>query len=199
MVYSDEVVRLMEDTLPDLAVLSIMLLSWADTSASVFGRKFGKYTPKLPSPPFATRKSLAGTMGAFFFGGFSAYLFYKHVVPIGGNENDLTWMGGSAFTKASWIPDGLKRFSDARWITLGKRGTGFPDTLTVNTHQQKITVPVFWKLPQPVSTIPLWQVELVCAVAASLAEGLDIYGLDDNVILPVLSGLMIWAALWILG
>jgi diacylglycerol kinase (CTP) len=32
----------------DLAVLSIIMLSICDTSASVFGRLFGKFTPKLP-------------------------------------------------------------------------------------------------------------------------------------------------------
>lgn len=60
----------------DIACVSIMILSWADTAASVFGRLFGKYTPPLPSPPFATRKSLAGTIAAATVAGLTAALFW---------------------------------------------------------------------------------------------------------------------------
>lgn len=60
----------------DIACVSIMILSWADTAASVFGRLFGKYTPPLPSPPFATRKSLAGTIAATSVAGLTSALFW---------------------------------------------------------------------------------------------------------------------------
>ena len=74
------------------------------------------------------------------------------------------------------------------------RATGFPDYIKVGKGALIST-----KLPQPKSTLPLWQVELICATAAALSEGVDVYGFDDNVTLPVIAGLLIWAALYVLG
>ncbi|ORY35878.1 hypothetical protein BCR39DRAFT_512779 [Naematelia encephala] len=55
----------------DVAVVSILTLSWSDTTASTIGRLWGKYTPPLPvhvpgikALPFAPRKSLAGFLAA---------------------------------------------------------------------------------------------------------------------------------------
>lgn len=45
----------------DVAVVSILILSWADTAASTFGRMYGRWTPKLP---WSRRKSLAGFVAA---------------------------------------------------------------------------------------------------------------------------------------
>lgn len=171
----------------DLATLSIMILSWSDTSASVIGRQFGKYTFNLPSPPFARRKSLAGTMGAFLFGGLSAYIFYTYAAPLG-TENDLSWLGQAT---PRFMPGLLERFSKTKYLGTP---TGFPDYLKIGQGARIST-----KLPRPHSTLPLWKVELISAIAASIAEGIDVYGFDDNVTLPVLSGLMIWASLYILG
>lgn len=169
-----------------------MILSWADTAASVIGRKYGRYTPKLPSPPFAKRKSLAGTMGAFFFGFLSAYLFFNYAAPFG-SENDLTWLGETSI----FMPKFAKAAIAAQKQKLQSWNgpvTHFPDYLPIGKGAIIST-----RLPQPQSTLPLWKVELICAFSAAIAEGIDIYGLDDNVIMPVLSGLMIWASLYILG
>ncbi|ODV93088.1 hypothetical protein PACTADRAFT_47391 [Pachysolen tannophilus NRRL Y-2460] len=54
----------------DIAVLSVLLLSWADTGASTFGRLYGKYTPKITK-----NKSLAGCIAAFIAGNFSLWIF----------------------------------------------------------------------------------------------------------------------------
>lgn len=169
-----------------------MILSWADTAASVIGRKYGKYTPKLPSPPFAKRKSLAGTMGAFFFGGLSAYLFFTYAAPFG-SENDLTWLGETSKLAPKFAKSAIAAQKHKLQSWKGPT-THFPDYLPIGKGAIIST-----RLPQPKSTIPLWQVELICAFSAAIAEGIDIYGLDDNVIMPVLSGLMIWASLSILG
>ncbi|KAK8850344.1 hypothetical protein IAR55_004262 [Kwoniella newhampshirensis] len=55
----------------DVAVVSILTLSWSDTTASTIGRLWGRYTKPLPSHvpgikvlPFAPRKSLAGFLAA---------------------------------------------------------------------------------------------------------------------------------------
>lgn len=60
----------------DIAMMSVMLLSWADTAASTFGRQFGKYTPKV-----ALGKSLAGSLASAFSGLVVCYLFYGYYVP----------------------------------------------------------------------------------------------------------------------
>ncbi|GME86327.1 unnamed protein product [Ambrosiozyma monospora] len=60
----------------DIAVMSTLLLSWSDTTASAIGRKFGHLTPKI-----ARGKSLAGSLAAFMTGVVAAYIFYGYFVP----------------------------------------------------------------------------------------------------------------------
>lgn len=60
----------------DIAVMSVLLLSWADTAASTFGRQFGRYTMKV-----ANGKSLAGSLASGFTGMVACYLFYGYFVP----------------------------------------------------------------------------------------------------------------------
>ncbi|KAK9455466.1 cytidylyltransferase family-domain-containing protein [Dipodascopsis uninucleata] len=60
----------------DISVLSVFLLSWADTAASTFGRAFGHLTPK-----FFRNKSLAGSGAAFFTGVIASYLLYAIILP----------------------------------------------------------------------------------------------------------------------
>ena len=69
----------------DIAVLSVLLLSWADTAASTFGRQFGKYTPKL-----ASGKSLAGSLASAIIGTLAAYLWYGYFIPKYNNLNSST-------------------------------------------------------------------------------------------------------------
>lgn len=73
----------------DISVISLLLLSWADTAASTFGRQFGKYTPKL-----APGKSLAGSLASAFTGLVLCYLFYGYFVPRYAQYNfpgDIYW------------------------------------------------------------------------------------------------------------
>ena len=89
----------------DVAVISLCLLSWSDTAASTFGRRYGHLTPKLTK-----HKSLAGTLAAFVTG-ITCYMFYGFFVPTYGNRNvkgtimwtaetsrltlhELAWLGG---------------------------------------------------------------------------------------------------------
>lgn len=60
----------------DIAVMSIMLLSWADTAASTVGRAFGRYTPSV-----GQNKSLAGCLASALTGLCVCYFFYGYVVP----------------------------------------------------------------------------------------------------------------------
>ncbi|CEP22010.1 unnamed protein product [Cyberlindnera jadinii] len=63
-------------TTKDIAVLSVLLLSWSDTAASTCGRAWGHLTPKI-----ARNKSLAGSMAAFAIGVISSYILYGYIVP----------------------------------------------------------------------------------------------------------------------
>ncbi|KAI5957523.1 DGK1 [Candida theae] len=118
----------------DISVLSILLLSWADTAASTVGRKFGKYTPKL-----GNRKSLAGSLGSFAVGTFAAYLLYGYFIP----GYDVNKPG------------------DIYWT---------PQSSRLNFHVYSILV----------------------GFIASVSELIDIWGLDDNFTIPVLSGTLIY-------
>ncbi|SCV99450.1 LAFE_0A03444g1_1 [Lachancea fermentati] len=60
----------------DVALISLFLLSWCDTAASTFGRKYGHLTPKI-----ARNKSLAGSIAAFVVGLCTCLLFYGYFVP----------------------------------------------------------------------------------------------------------------------
>lgn len=60
----------------DVAVMSVLLLSWSDTAASTVGRALGKYSPKI-----ARGKSLVGSFAAFLVGVSSCYIFYGYITP----------------------------------------------------------------------------------------------------------------------
>ncbi|KAG2736697.1 hypothetical protein G9P44_000787 [Scheffersomyces stipitis] len=60
----------------DMTIVSSMFLSWGDTTASLAGREFGKYTPKITK-----NKSLAGFLANFVVSTLICYFFYGIVVP----------------------------------------------------------------------------------------------------------------------
>lgn len=60
----------------DISVMAVLLLSWADTAASTFGRKYGKYTFQI-----AKGKSFAGALASFITGVCSCYLLYGYIIP----------------------------------------------------------------------------------------------------------------------
>lgn len=84
----------------DIACLSISILAICDTAASVFGRLFGRYTPRLPfsGTLFSPRKSLAGTLAACLFGFGTAWIFWTKLSTLG-DEGDLSWVPGRIGSK----------------------------------------------------------------------------------------------------
>lgn len=119
----------------DLAVMSVLLLSWADTAASTFGRKFGKYTFQI-----SHGKSFAGALASFVTGIFSSYLLYGYFIPQFNNVNgpeDIFWK---------------------------------PET-------SKLDLPVY---------------SLLCGLIASVSEFINLFNLDDNFTIPVLSGFFLY-------
>jgi len=152
----------------DIASLSIIILSWCDTSASVFGRLFGRYTPRLPlsGTVFADRKSVAGSLAAVVTGCIQAYIWWSHFASQG-DEHDV-----------SWVP-----------ARLASTWTGPPSP-------QPTFLP---RLANPDSTLTLPALTLACGLTAGFAEAIDLFGLDDNLTLPVLFGFSLYAILRVLG
>lgn len=116
----------------DICLISVMLLSWSDTAASTFGRKYGHLTPKI-----ARNKSLAGSIAAFIVGVISVYTVYGILLPL--------------------YPE-LNSYEEIKW------------------HSDE-------------SSLSLTAISLLGGFVASFSEGIDIYNIDDNLTIPVLSSL----------
>jgi len=142
----------------DVAVVSILILSWADTAASTIGRFFGSYTPRLPARlpilrlPLAPRKSWAGSLAATLTGACIAFVFWKHIGPLRPMELTWTWERGVnpiAYERPSWLPS-FNGVQTGGW----------------------------WGL---------FAIAVVAGLVTGIAEALDL-SLDDNFTLPVISG-----------
>lgn len=88
----------------DIAVMSVLLLSWCDTAASTFGRLYGRYTIRL-----RRGKSLAGSLAAWVVGAATAVLFWGYFAPRRGSfYNDQA--GGFMFRDRLALPVQVTRF-----------------------------------------------------------------------------------------
>lgn len=166
-------------TLPlDISVLSILILSWVDTSASIVGRLWGHFTPSLPSPPFARRKSLAGFLGAFLTGTITSSLFWS-----------------------SWASKGvvnvLKGYSWAKIISQSSSPSLRGSVLDYLLDHQPARLT--GQLPTPKSNMSLLGLSIGCGLVGAMAEAVEVFGLDDNLVVPVLSGWGIWGMMTVFG
>ncbi|CAJ0909680.1 19799_t:CDS:2 [Entrophospora sp. SA101] len=130
----------------DISAISILILSWCDTAASVVGRKYGKYTYK-----FSTGKTLAGTLGAIVVGTTIGLIFWNN------NSSDLT-----SFNYNVSINDSDSNSSNG----------GINRLLTLS---------------------------LLTGVIGGISELVDVYGLDDNLVIPIFSGSLLWLLLVAFG
>ncbi|KAG6874856.1 hypothetical protein C0992_006233 [Termitomyces sp. T32_za158] len=158
----------------DVATVAVLILSWADTAASTFGRLYGSRTRPLPprTPilrlPLAPRKSFAGFIAAVITGAAIAFCFWGFVAPV---RNDLTWTWdngvlASPSTPASILP------------ALGITGSG---------------------LAGAGGFLGLGAISVVAGFVSGVAEALDLGSLDDNLTLPIISGGCIFGFLKFLG
>jgi diacylglycerol kinase (CTP) len=142
----------------DVAVMSVLLLSWCDTAASTFGRLWGRYTPRL-----RRGKSLAGSLAAFIVGVATSYAFYGWLTKtIGPMPGDDAFMFKGALSLPSTVTD----------------------LLGITREQATITGPL------ALGVMSLWS-----GFVASASEVVDLFGWDDNLTIPVLSGMGMWAFL----
>ncbi|KAL6239963.1 hypothetical protein BDW75DRAFT_196575 [Aspergillus navahoensis] len=155
----------------DVGVMGVLLLSWCDTAASTFGRLYGRYTYSLRKG-----KSLAGTLAAWLVGVVTAAAFWGWFVPyIGTFPNDPE----DAFLytgRLNLLPDPVKRLIG--WTVTS------PDTESGSV----ITGP-----------LALGVMSVVSGLVAAGSEFIDLMGWDDNLTIPVLSGVGLWGFLKIFG
>ncbi|KIK50964.1 hypothetical protein GYMLUDRAFT_182012 [Collybiopsis luxurians FD-317 M1] len=156
----------------DVAVVGILILSWADTAASTFGRlwagHWGYYTPRLPARlpliPFISRFSLAGFLAASLTGATIAFGFWGWIVPM---------RGTGASTSVNGMPDATWTLEGG--LTASPRGSGAGGWIEIGV-------------------LALW-----AGLVSGVAEALDLGSMDDNLTLPIISGACLWAFFGVLG
>lgn len=148
----------------DVAVMSVLLLSWCDSAASTFGRLWGKYTPRVRKG-----KSLAGSLAAFTMGVASSVLFWGLIAPAA-PQGLSTGVNSFAFDGTLTLPFMLR------------------ETLGVSAPQATIS-----------GKVALSVISVVAGAVASVSEAVDIWGLDDNLTIPILCGIGLGAFTWTFG
>lgn len=116
----------------DIAVMSICLLSWADTAASTVGRAFGRYTPSV-----GDRKSLAGCMASALTGLCVCYFFYSYIVP--------EFPGVSQPGEHLWSPETSHLNIHAFALVTGLI-TSFSEAVDIGQLDDNFTIPVLCSL-----------------------------------------------------
>ena len=145
----------------DVAVVSILLLSWCDTAASTFGRLYGRYTPRV-----RRGKSLAGSIAAAVIGAATAGLFWGYVAPkYWGLEAGFMFQGTLSLPAVAKKSLGLAGRDQGR---VGGR-------------------------------LALGILSVCTGIVASASELVDLWGLDDNLTIPVLSAIGLWTFLKVFG
>ncbi|SPO24101.1 related to HSD1 - ER membrane protein [Ustilago trichophora] len=197
----------------DIACVSIMILSWCDTCASTFGRALGRYTPPLPSPPFARRKSTAGFLAAIISGALTSYLFWcTSIASAGVRTNGISWSGSGYAHPAIFGTDRVAGATGTGWqgLSVGFRGQSGAGLLpgasglsaqylgSDSIAKGKLGTDAL-PLHSDVPGMPWWLLSLGSGIVAGVAEGLELGGVDDNLSLPILSATGIWTFLYSWG
>lgn len=148
----------------DVAVVSVLLLSWCDTAASTVGRAYGRYTPRIRKG-----KSLAGSLAAFAVGVATAVGFWGWFAPYAGPQpGDENWP--FMFTGILRLPSSVQN------------ALGFTDAQSFIQGGLALAIMSLWT-----------------GFIGAASEVVDLFGWDDNLTIPVLSGIGIWGFLKIFG
>lgn len=148
----------------DVAIMSVLLLSWCDTAASTFGRLWGKYTPRI-----RRGKSLAGTLAAFTVGIVTAGWFWGVIAP----------------KMTEGFDEGANRFAFQGALTLPALAR---EKLGLGLNEATID-----------GTLALAVLSVVTGIVVSVSEAIDLWGLDDNLTIPIFTGAGLGAVLWACG
>ncbi|KAF8553473.1 hypothetical protein OG21DRAFT_1414206 [Imleria badia] len=134
----------------DIAVVSVLILSWADTAASTFGRLYGSRTPRLPKRlfglfPLAPRKSLAGFIAASLTGAAITMGFWTLLAPA--RQHGLTWTWQEGVSQ-SFMGGARGSPMFAGWVGLLTIGvvaglvTGIAEALDLGGVDDNLSLPV---------------------------------------------------------
>ncbi|KAI9852953.1 MAG: hypothetical protein M1838_003747 [Thelocarpon superellum] len=158
----------------DVGVMSVLLLSWCDTAASTLGRAYGRYTPRL-----RRGKSLAGTLAALLVGAGSAAVFWGLIVPSTGipTVGRADPANNFMFTGSLHLPS---------FPFLSSRSS-LPSTTTTTFT------------PAATGPLALGIISFVTGLVGAASEVVNLWGADDNLTIPVLSALGLWAFLKVFG
>lgn len=156
----------------DIAVVSILILSWADTNASTFGRLWGRKTRALPRSflglPFAPRKSLAGFVAASLTGSLTAVTFWGWFAPLA-NRPEVSWTWDDGFSAP---------------FSTGDYAFGYVET------QNPLNFGGWGGLGI---------IGISAGLVSGVAEALDLGSVDDNLSLPVISGACLYGLFKLFG
>ncbi|KAG6008512.1 hypothetical protein E4U21_004352 [Claviceps maximensis] len=153
----------------DVGAMSVLLLSWCDAAASTFGRLWGQYTPRL-----RRGKSLAGSLAAFLVGVATSFFWYGWLVPaLGPKPGDEDFMFNGTLTLP--VPSPVRHAALALGLGVSRTAVTLSGTLAL-------------------TVLSVWN-----GFVASASEVVDIFGWDDNLTIPVLSGVGIWGFLKLFG
>ncbi|KAJ3549084.1 hypothetical protein NM688_g5220 [Phlebia brevispora] len=127
----------------DIAVVSILILSWADTAASTIGRLWGRYTPRLPARvpilglPLAPRKSVAGFIAGSVTGALITAGFWGGLSTLGNIQPVWSWNSGITGTGvlAGWM--GLGIISVVAGVI-----SGVAEALDLGSLDDNLTLPI---------------------------------------------------------
>ena len=148
----------------DVAVMSVLLLSWCDTAASTVGRAYGRYTPRL-----RRGKSLAGSAAAFVVGVGTAAMFWGWMAP----RYEVPQMARVDPTNAFMFSSTLRLPATMRAML------GWDDESRGLTSG-----------PLALGVMSLWT-----GFVGAASEVADLWGIDDNLTIPVLSAVGLWGFL----
>jgi diacylglycerol kinase (CTP) len=152
----------------DIALVAVVILSWADTAASTFGRLWGRYTPPLPRSlfglPLAPRKSTAGFIAACATGALVAASFWGYFTQFGSPDVARSWTWENGF-QLPGFEIGERLVKDA----------GIAHSVNTGGWTGLAMIAGF------------------AGVVTGVAEALDLGSLDDNLTLPIISGTCLWA------
>ncbi|OXV09330.1 hypothetical protein Egran_02906 [Elaphomyces granulatus] len=155
----------------DVGVMGVLLLSWCDTAASTFGRLYGRYTIRLRQG-----KSLAGTLAAWLTGVITAVVFWGYVIPRVGTFPDDP-EGAFMFTGSlNLFPNPIRNFLG--WVPQNTSGAS----------SGIIT-----------GSLALGVMSVVSGIVAAGSELIYFFGWDDNLTIPVFSGIGLWSFLKLFG
>ncbi|KAH9921934.1 uncharacterized protein BXZ73DRAFT_51542 [Epithele typhae] len=163
----------------DIATVSILILSWADTAASTFGRLWGRYTPPLPRSislipfvpfarlPLAPRKSFAGFLAGSVTGAAITVTFWGFCYPV----HDAQLNFHLPLETLALVQEAVPATS-----SLIQQGINWVESVDLPLGR--------W--------LGLTTLGVVSGLISGTAEALDLGSLDDNLTLPIISGGCIW-------